>query len=177
MKFECKINLAWVPSKQNKADACTREDEHQDISLTRQAFRTLLNKKGPFHRDLMSSFATTQKDNSGQRLPYFSQYFETQALSTDVFAQDLERHETEQDRDKGFFLQHLLQCKGWCVVVIPIKPATWTHIMLLGQKDRTLIAKQYQKDTFLMFKQKSLTTFQSKFEMVAVELDFRDRKI
>ena len=74
----------------------------------------------------------------------------------------------------GLFLKHLLQCKGWCVVVIPIKPATWNHMILLGQKDKTLIAKQYQKETFVISKQNRLTTFQSKYEMVGVELDFRE---
>ena len=131
IKFQCKINLTWVPSKENKADPSTRVEEQQDLSLSNTSFQTLLHKKGPFHMDLMSSYATVYKDTVGNHLPLYSQYYEAQATSTDVFAQNLTRLLTPEDilrgpdycfppfKMIGQFLSHLLLCKGWCIVIVP----------------------------------------------------------
>ena len=189
IKFQCKINLTWVPSKENKADPSTRVEEQQDLSLSNTSFQTLLHKKGPFHMDLMSSYATVHKDTSGNHLPFYSQYYEAQATSTDVFAQNLTRLLTPEDilrgpdycfppfKMIGQFLSHLLLCKGWCIVIVPDIPASWKHILLFGQTDKYLISQPYQDNTFFGYKQNTLLPFKSKFRMVAIELDFRHNKV
>ena len=185
IKYHCKINLAWIPSKNNLADPSTREDRLQDISITNTRFQALSRVKGPFHMDLMSSFHTAQRDNLGNRLPFYSQYYEKQAVNTDVFAQNISRTKTPQDTLKGpdycfpplkmtgQFLKHLMQCKGWCVVIVPETTSTWNHIILLGQIDRTHIANRFEENVFWTFRNNTLISFKSKFKMIAVELDFR----
>ena len=124
-----------------------------------------------------------------QRQNRQSQYYEAQATSTDVFAQNLTRLLTPEDilrgpdycfppfKMIGQFLSHLLLCKGWCIVIVPDIPASWKHILLFGQTDKYLISQPYQDNTFFGYKQNNLLPFKSKFRMVAIELDFRHNKV
>ena len=181
IQYQCKIKLSWIPSLQNEADPLTRENSQHDITLTRKAFLPVLLKWGPFRMDLMASYPTVQKDLQGRNLKFYSQYFEKQAKGTDVFAQNITRSPSDTNPDFCFppfalisvFLQHLMRSKGWCVVILPGHQHSWSHIATFGTIEKMQISLPFEGKVFNGFHKNSFTDFTSKYQMFAVELDFR----
>ena len=54
------LEVEWIPTEQNLADAMTREDKINDIILTTHVFKSLWEKYGAFEMDLMASSANVQ---------------------------------------------------------------------------------------------------------------------
>ena len=131
--------------------------------------------------DLMASYPTVQKDLQGRNLKFYSQYFEKQAKGTDVFAQNITRSPSDTNPDFCFppfapisvFLQHLMRSKGWCVVILPGHQHSWSHIATFRTIEKMQISLPFEGKIFNGFHKNSFTDFTSKYQMFAVELDFR----
>ena len=132
VQYKFQLEVSWVATISNQADAMTREDIEGDLKLCSTCFHLLWSCWGPFKMDLMSSSANIQVDPSGRSLPFYSRYYIATARNTDVFAQHIGRDpilNSEAPLNYCFppyallltFLNHLKMCKGRCVVIMPKK--------------------------------------------------------
>ena len=60
-----------------------------EATTSQHMFNTLWKKWGPFKWDLMASASTAKKDPQGNRLSFFSKFFEESTSGVDLFAQNL----------------------------------------------------------------------------------------
>ena len=81
------IALAYVPSKENRADVYTRQSSGLEATLKQHIFLKLWNSWGPFTWDLMASAANVQRNPQGMRLKYFSRYNDSFTEGVDLFLQ------------------------------------------------------------------------------------------
>ena len=184
------LEVEWIPTEQNLADAMTREDKINDIILTSHVFKSLWEKYGAFEMDLMASSANVQKDLQVVPLPFYSRYFSSAALGQDVFSHDIGKSPFSHDENiplnycfppQGvlqLFINHLLYCKGKCVVIMPKEQGSviWNAAQT-GLKTYDILPSQKHDSAFLIFSQNKQVLFHSRFVMVAAYLDFSDRLV
>ena len=65
-----KLQLQWVPSRENEADSITRESVDDDIRLHAKVFQEILSRWGGVFRDLMASSGNVQCNKRGESLPF-----------------------------------------------------------------------------------------------------------
>jgi hypothetical protein len=180
------LEVEWIPTEQNLTDAMTREDKINDIILTTHVFKSLWEKYGAFEMDLMASSANVQKDLQGVPLPFYSRYFSSAALGQDVFSHDIGKSPFSHENiplnycfpPQGvlqLFINHLLYCKGKCVVIMPKEQGSviWNAAQT-GLKTYDILPSQKHDSAFLIFSQNKQVLFHSRFVMVAAYLDFSD---
>ena len=182
LKGQFKLQLEWVPSKQNEADGITRVKVDDDIRLNRGAFGEILQKWGGVFRDLMASSGNVQRGLGGEELPFFSRYSDLRSMGEDVFTQDISRRRDAKYPDYCFpplqligeFLDFAEKSGAWCIVVVPEMGANWGHMTRNRTRRVLQLATRGQKGKFLKFRKNALRTFTSKYHMFAIELDFRE---
>jgi hypothetical protein len=70
-------------------DKSTRVTPGLEASISHEAFMVIWNKWGPFQWDIMASSANVNKNPKGEKLHFFSRYFDPLSKGVNVFAQDL----------------------------------------------------------------------------------------
>ena len=117
------IALEYVKSEDNVADKFTRESPGLEASISHEAFMVIWNKWGPFQWDIMATSANVNRDPKGQKLLFFSRYFDPHSKGVNVFAQDLTKLQGifcfPPIPMIGKLLKYLEQQKLDCVLVIP----------------------------------------------------------
>ena len=87
----CDLQLCYVASGDNPADAPSRAISLADMRLSRSAWDTLERKFGPHTFDLMALDSNAMQDSNGASLPHFSPWPLPQASGVNVLSQSLER--------------------------------------------------------------------------------------
>ena len=87
------LNLMYVPSKDNPADAPSRSLSDLDCSLSPAAWLQVDKAFGPHTIDLMALPFNVQNNRTGCPLRFFSPFPCTQAFGVNVFAQDISSDE------------------------------------------------------------------------------------
>ena len=73
----------------------------------------------------------------------------------------------------GKFLAFAIKSRSWCVVVVPQIQASWFHLTETNRREILPLAKKGQQGKLLKFRNNALRPFCSKYDMLAIELDFR----
>ncbi|KAK3731002.1 hypothetical protein QZH41_006641 [Actinostola sp. cb2023] len=81
------LNLCYVPSRQNPADAPSRTFSDKDCKLSPAAWLKVEQLFGPHTIDLMALDSNTQPDVNGNPLKHFSPWFTPLSAGVNVFAQ------------------------------------------------------------------------------------------
>ncbi|KAK3726277.1 hypothetical protein QZH41_003056 [Actinostola sp. cb2023] len=81
------LNLCYVPSRQNPADAPSRTLSDKDCKLSPAAWLRVEQLFGPHTIDLMALDSNTQLDVNGNPLKHFSPWFTPLSAGVNVFAQ------------------------------------------------------------------------------------------
>ena len=89
MSRNLSLNLMYVPSKNNPADAPSRSLSDLDCSLSPAAWHQVDKAFGPHTIDLMALPFNVQADRAGHPLRFFAPLPCTQAFGINVFAQDI----------------------------------------------------------------------------------------
>ena len=176
-KGDFNISLLYIPSEQNKADKYTRQSSGLEAVLRNRVFLTLWNKWGPFDWDLMASAANVQRDPEGNKLRYFSRYFDTFTEGVDLFMQKV----THLSRVYcfppkpiiGMVLKFLQQNKLSCVIILPAINASWVNLVSAFMEDAICIAQPFDSTVFTVLNNQGRCV-QKKypFAMLAVKLNF-----
>jgi hypothetical protein len=178
---EFRLQLQWVPSRENEADGITRESVDDDIRLHAKVFQEILSRWGGVFRDLMASSGNVQRNKEGESLPFYSKYEDISSLGTDVFTQNISRGREARWPDYCFppfgmigeFINFAEKSKAWCVVVIPETNATWLHLTEVARGAVICLAERGQQGKLLKFRNNAMRTFSSKYPTIAIELDYR----
>ena len=179
-KFECHVELKWIPSRDNLADPLTRTHVLEDLRLRRSAFLHVWKQFGPFSIDLMASPSNTQRMPNGTPLPFISQYCVKGALAVDVFSIPVGTNVANEGLPYCFppfamidiFLAHLQECKGTCVVILPQTMGLWFPKYKISVKKVVCLAKAHSSNVLLCFKNNAFQPFKSAYPMLAALLDF-----
>ena len=172
-----RIKLAYIPSEQNRADKYTRQSSGLEAVLRHQVFLMLWYKWGPFSWDLMASAANVQRDPTGNRLKYFSRYYDSFTEGVDLF---LQKSNLLADvycfppiPIIGMVLKYLQQHKLNCVIILPAINATWVNLVSAYMEDVICIAKPYDSTVFtILNNQGNCVLKKYPFAMLAVKLNF-----
>ncbi|KAK3710380.1 hypothetical protein QZH41_012307 [Actinostola sp. cb2023] len=81
------LNLCYIPSRQNPADAPSRTLSDKDCKLSPAAWLRVEQLFGPHTIDLMALDSNTQLDVNGNPLKHFSPWFTPLSAGVNVFAQ------------------------------------------------------------------------------------------
>ncbi|KAK3734225.1 hypothetical protein QZH41_012950 [Actinostola sp. cb2023] len=81
------LNLCYVPSRQNPADAPSRTFSDKDCKLSPAAWLKVEQLFGPHTIDLMALDSNTQPDVNGNPLKHFPPWFTPLSAGVNVFAQ------------------------------------------------------------------------------------------
>ena len=68
--------MELVESKLNLADPFTREDSMNDLRPTNKYYYMIWDKFGPFKYDIMASATNVKCDEKGNKLRFFSRFFQ-----------------------------------------------------------------------------------------------------
>lgn len=88
-EFNFLIDMQYVPSAENPADAPSRQFSDLDCTLTEEAWSRVQRMFGPHTFDLMSHDSNCRSDQLGDRLPHFSPCQAPESAGINVFAQQL----------------------------------------------------------------------------------------
>ena len=89
LKLNISLNLIYVPSNLNAADAPSRYSSDIDSTLTESPWKELETIFGPHTFDLMAIPSNVRKSKDGHQLPFFSPYPAIGSSGVNVFAQGL----------------------------------------------------------------------------------------
>ncbi len=89
LKLNISLNLFYVPSNLNAADAPSRYSSDIDSTLAESPWKVLENIFGPHTFDLMAIPSNVRKSKDGLPLPFFSPHPAIGSSGINVFAQDL----------------------------------------------------------------------------------------
>ena len=171
------ISLTYVPSADNRADIFTRQSSGLEAALNQDKFLELWNKWGPFQWDLMASAANVRRNPQGDRLNYFSRYFDCFTSGVDLFAQKLD-HLSEVYCFPpipiiGMVIKCLMKYKINCIMVLPAVNDTWVNWVSVYIKDVYVLSAPYDKTVFtVLTNQGKYISKKYPFPMLAVKLDF-----
>ena len=171
------IALTYIPSEQNKADKYTRQSSGLEAVLRNQTFLMLWSKWGPFTWDLMASAANAQRDPQGNRLKYFSRYYDTFTEGVDLFHQKSTHLSNINCFPPipiiGMVLKFLQQNKLTCVMILPAINATWVNLASAYMEDAVCIAKPFETTIFTILNNQGKCVQKTyPFPMLAVKLNF-----
>ena len=171
------ISLTYVPSADNRADIFTRQSSALEAALNQDKFFELWNQRGPFQWDLMASAANVRRNPQGDRLNYFSRYFDCFTSGVDLFAQKLD-HLSEVYCFPpipiiGMVIKCLMKYKINCIMVLPAVNDTWVNWVSVYIKDVYVLSAPYDKTVFtVLTNQGKYISKKYPFPMLAVKLDF-----
>lgn len=93
LKLNIVLNIAYVPSASNPADAPSRVSSDKDCCLTDESWKLLECSFGPHTFDLMAIPSNVRKCRDGNSLPFFSPFPCSTSSGVNVFAQQLSGNE------------------------------------------------------------------------------------
>jgi len=141
------LSLQYVRSEDNVADKFTRESPGLEASLSNHSFMKIWDKWGPFSWDLMASSSNVKKDKKGNKLSFFSRYFDPESKGCNVFNQQLFLLEKVYCFPPipiiGMLLKYLEQQRINCVMVLPAINAPWVNLVSLYIEDLMVLANPY----------------------------------
>ena len=136
---------------------------------------------GGIFRDLINGFLG--KCLTGKRWRQVAIFFKIpghRLARVDVFTQNIARDKGGKFPDfcfplslTGKFLAFAIKSRSWCVVVVPQIQASWFHLTETNRREILPLAKKGQQGKLLKFRNNALRPFCSKYDMLAIELDFR----
>ena len=88
-EFNFTIDMQYVPSAENPADAPSRRQSDLDCTLSEEAWSHVQTLFGPHNFDLMSLDSNSRCDLHGNRLPHFTPCHTPESSGINVFAQQL----------------------------------------------------------------------------------------
>ncbi|KAI8494109.1 hypothetical protein Bbelb_284560 [Branchiostoma belcheri] len=94
MEYNVDLNLIFVPSKENEADAPSRRVSGSDVKLHEELFQRIDEELGGpsgFDTDLMALPSNVQTGRDGKKLKFFSRDPAPGSCGVNVFAQNLTR--------------------------------------------------------------------------------------
>ena len=171
------LALEYVKSEDNKADKYTRESPGLEASLSHEAFMLIWNKWGPFQWDIMASSANVNKDPCGNKLNFFSRYFDPLSKGVNVFAQDLTKLQDlfcfPPIPMIGKLLKSLEQQKVDCVIVLPAINSPWVNLVSSYLTDLLELSEPYNHKVFSVLNgQGKRIPKKYPYSMIAVKLSF-----
>ena len=171
------ISLQYVRSEDNVSDSFTRQSPGLEATLSNQVFKTLWEKWGPFEWDLMASGANVMKNPQGQKLMFYSRYFDQAAKGTDLFAQNMNWVTTAYCFPPfpmiGMVLNFLKHQKKDCVMIIPASNEPWVNLLSAHMTDLFEISNPFQTNQFTILNQSGKRkTKKYPHSMLAVKLHF-----
>jgi hypothetical protein len=171
------IRLEYVNSALNRADHLTRSSPLLETKLDRKVFLQIWKAFGPFEWDLMASHANVQCSSTGEKLLFFSRFYEKEAQGVDIFSQNILQ-------EKGLFcfppkpvihklLMFLRSQRVKCVLVIPEGNFSWVNMLRIHTVKSMTIAEPRDSRVFSVIShggKKMPVRFQER--MLAVLVDF-----
>jgi len=173
------ISLQYVKSEDNVADKFTRQSPGLEATISQQVFNSIWEKWGPFKWDLMASAATVKKNPNGEKLAFFSRFFEENSAGIDLFAQNLQWVEDAYCFPPipmiGMVLNFLREQKKDCVIILPAVNASWVNLVSAHMVDLLEISKPFQTTPFsVLNKSGQRVPKQYPHPMIAVKLCFKN---
>lgn len=89
LKHNLALNLFYVPSSENVADAPSRVLSSNDAMLAPKPWEQLESRWGPHTFDLMALDSNVQRDQAGAPLPHFTPWPTQNSSGINVFSQDV----------------------------------------------------------------------------------------
>lgn len=93
LKYNLVLNLAYVPSGENVADAPSRVLSSNDAMLSTKAWEKLESRWGPHSFDLMALDSNVQRNVNGAPLPHFTPWPTQNSSGINVFSQEIDSRE------------------------------------------------------------------------------------
>ena len=171
------IALEYVRSEDNVSDQFTRESPGLEASMTQQTFMVLWEKWGPFEWDLMASAANVKRDPEGNKLCFFSRYYDSQSKGVNLFSQQLHCLQNMYCFPPlpiiGMVVKFLEQQKVKCVLVLPSINASWVNLVSAYITDLLVLSKPYGTKAFTVLNgAENRVPKKYPYAMIAVQLDF-----
>ena len=89
LDYNFELNMQYVPSGQNMADAPSRSISYTDSMLSEKSWERVEKTYGPHTVDLMAADSNAMTDKAGEPLRHFTPCPMPQSAGVDLFAQDL----------------------------------------------------------------------------------------
>jgi hypothetical protein len=110
------------------------------------------DKWGPFQWDIMASSANVNRDPLGNRLNFFSRYFDPLSKGVNVFAQDLTKLQGifcfPPIPMIGKLLKFMEQQQIDCVIVLPAINSPWVNLVSSYFTDLEVVSEPYNHKVF-----------------------------
>ena len=171
------IKMEYVKSELNVADTFTRQNPVLEASITHPFFMKIWNKFGPFKWDLMASSANVNCSASGEKLKYFSRYYDHFSHGCDIFLQPL--HNLEQcfcfppSPIIGKLMKYFQQQKANCVMVLPKICGSWYNLMKQYCEESFSLCQPFNQHAFTIVSSRGIRVpMRFKTEMIVVKLNF-----
>ena len=176
------ITLNYVKSENNVADRFTRDSPGLEATLSTHAFQQLWERWGPFQWDLMASESNVQRDLKGNKLNFFSRYYDQLSKGVDIFVQDLTFLQQMYCFPPvpliGKLLKHFQAQKIKCVLVLPSINSYWVNLVSDYIQDLVVVAKPFSgKAISVLNAQGKRIPKKYPYAMVAVKLDFTSKSM
>ena len=125
----------------------------------------------------MASAANAQRDPQGNRLKYFSRYYDTFTEGVDLFHQKSTHLSSIYCFPPipiiGMVLKFLQQNRLTCVMILPAINATWVNLASAYMEDAICIAKPFETTIFTVLNNQGKCVQKTyPFPMLAVKLNF-----
>ena len=176
------ITLNYVKSENNVADRFTRDSPGLEATLSTHAFQQLWERWGPFQWDLMASESNVQRDLKGNKLNFFSRYYDQLSKGVDIFVQDLTFLQQMYCFPPvpliGKLLKHFQAQKIKCVLVLPSINSYWVNLVSDYIQDLVVVAKPFSgKAISVLNAQGKRIPKKYPYAMLAVKLDFTSKSM
>lgn len=163
-KLNLDLQLLYIPTSENPADAPSRSLNRKDAMLSESCWLRVQEEFGPHSCDLMSLDSNVMRDQMGP-LKHYTPYPTPNSAGINVFSQAVEREENPYVFPPfcmvapilSFFKERHL---GVCTVVLPVwavKPFWWPmvelwakHTLVLGMKGEKGILKYPSKKGWVL---------------------------
>ena len=174
LKCSRQLNLAidvhYVPSRDNMADAPSRACSDLDCMLSEQAWNSVERRFGPHSFDLMALDSNCRRDRSGLMLPHYSPWPTPASDGVNAFAQPIPLEHNIYAFPPFVLLGPLLRYfldqgfHGALTLVVPdLRPRRfWGAVLQSVAVDRLLLGRK-RDDAVLLFASRSTYVWSARF--------------
>ena len=125
----------------------------------------------------MATAANVNKDPQGNKLKFFSRYYDSQAKGTNLFAQQLNFTQKAYCFPPfpiiGMVIKFLEQHKLECVLVLPAINATWVNLVSAYMTDLVTLSKPFSTKCFTILNGTGARVPKKyPYAMIAVRMNF-----
>jgi len=153
--FQFTCSFQWWDTKANwAADALTREDPCNDVTLSQWVFAAIYERWGPIGIDWMATPASVRLvPGSRTPLPFISRYHTGAEVAVNVLAQRMDSciggvgYCFPPPQMRLAVIEHALRCHSTVIFILPDRRDLWWPILLRGRPEFIRLRELWPNDT------------------------------